>query len=63
MYYLRKNASDWYIHNRMTRKSRLLSQDEVTKVLQEFPSLVHASLRSQNTTLFRNRINSLADLP
>ncbi|MEM7510802.1 MAG: hypothetical protein AAF388_07705 [Bacteroidota bacterium] len=63
MYYIRKYADSWAIHNNQTRKSRMLSQNEVMKILDEFPNLRNGIGSHLATTFFRNKIRSISDLP
>ncbi len=63
MYYIRKSLTAWMVHNRATRKSRALSQEEVHLLRKEFPLLEISGQQAQSTTLFRNRIDSIHNLP
>ncbi|MDW3647345.1 MAG: hypothetical protein R8P61_09790 [Bacteroidia bacterium] len=62
MYYIRKFAESWAVHNNYTGKSRLLNESEVQQILVEFPNL-RDNTRSKSLTYFRNKINSIEDLP
>lgn len=62
MYYIRKFAESWAVHNNYTGKSRLLNESEVQELLVEFPNLRDTS-KSKSLTYFRNKIHSIADLP
>ncbi len=63
MYYIRKTSNDLVVHNRTTRKSRFLNPEEAALLLQEFPSLQLSGSMSQSTTLFKNQILSISNLP
>lgn len=63
MYYIRKSAEHWAVHNNQTRKRRHLSEEEVQCLLQEFPNLKLHAYPNSSVTYFRNRIRSIADLP
>ncbi|GAB4415086.1 MAG: hypothetical protein OHK0039_23490 [Bacteroidia bacterium] len=63
MYYIRKSAEKWAVHNNATGKSRRLSDDEVQMILSEFPNLRTGLQGSSSLTYFRNRIKSIPDLP
>ncbi|MEM6805485.1 MAG: hypothetical protein AAF696_29070 [Bacteroidota bacterium] len=62
MYYIRKFAESWAVHNNYTGKSRLLNESEVQQILVEFPNLKF-NAKSKSLTYFRNKINSIEDLP
>ena len=62
MYYIRKFAETWAVHNNYTGKSRPLSDNEVKQLMLEFPNLRNFP-GSKALTYFRNRITSIADLP
>ncbi len=59
MYYIRKSGGTWYIRNNTTGVGRQLTEDEVKELLLEFPNLRN----STTVTYFRNRVNSIANLP
>lgn len=59
MYYIRKTGPTWYIRNNTTGVSRQLSEQEVKDLLDEFPNLRN----STTVTYFRNRVNSISNLP
>ena len=59
MYYIRKYADCWAVHNDATGKSRPLTEEERQRVQQEFTELADKQLR----TIFTEQINSLKDLP
>ncbi|MEM7656897.1 MAG: hypothetical protein AAF399_12265 [Bacteroidota bacterium] len=63
MYYIRKQAENWAVHNNLSGRSRQLSELEIQKILDEFPNLKSSTERSQSLTYFRNRIKSIDDLP
>ena len=59
MYYIRKSEGSWSIRNNTTGVSRQLTEEEVKALLQEFPNLRN----STTVTYFRNRVNSITNLP
>ncbi|MCB0835009.1 MAG: hypothetical protein KDD99_00005 [Bacteroidetes bacterium] len=59
MYYIRKSGGSWYIRNNATGIGRQLSEQEVKALLEEFPNLRN----STTVTYFRNRVNSITNLP
>ncbi|MCI4668702.1 MAG: hypothetical protein MRZ79_11250 [Bacteroidia bacterium] len=63
MYYIRKSAQKWAVHNNFTGKSRSLNDEEVRSILNEFPNLKNGVEKSSSLTFFRNRIKSISDLP
>jgi len=63
MYYIRKSAEKWAVHNNFTGKSRSLDESEVQLILDEFPNLRTGLTKSHSMTYFRNRIKSISDLP
>ena len=62
MYYIRKSSQIWAVHNPKTKKSRTLDSVEIELLLQEFPNL-KLSYNTQSLCYFRNKINSISDLP
>jgi hypothetical protein len=63
MYYIRKNAGMWAIHNNFNGKRRALNENEVQLILDEFPNLKNYLATSRAVTFFRNKIRSIPDLP
>ncbi len=63
MYYIRKSAQNWAVHNNVTGKRRELTDAEVHNLFQEFPNLKFNSFLSRTVTYFRIRIRSIPDLP
>lgn len=63
MYYIRKIAENWAVHNNFTGKRRVLDENEVQQILAEFPNLKNSLKSSKAVTYFRNQIKSIADLP
>ena len=63
MYYIRKFAGNWAVHNNFTGKKKMLNENEVHNLLTEFPNLRNALQSSKAVTFFRNKINSISDLP
>lgn len=63
MYYIRKSAEKWAVHNNYSGKSRPLDENEVQLILNEFPNLRNGLTQSKSVTYFRNRIKSIPDLP
>lgn len=63
MYYIRKFAGSWAVHNNFTKKKRTLDETEVQQLLLEFPNLQDAFTTSKSVTLFRNTIKSISNLP
>lgn len=59
MYYIRKSMQGWLIRNNLTGQFKKLSEQEVEKILIEFPNLKN----SKTVTYFRNQIKSISDLP
>jgi hypothetical protein len=59
MYYIRKYADCWAIHNDDNGKSRPLSEKEVTTVQEEYPSLKDP----QTCTVYADEIRSLENKP
>ncbi|MDX1908618.1 MAG: hypothetical protein SF053_16395 [Bacteroidia bacterium] len=63
MYYIQKKAERWSVHNNHTHKKRSLTEEEVSLLLTEFPNLKMSLVGNSSLTYFRNRIQSLHDLP
>jgi hypothetical protein len=63
MYYIRRSAENWAVHNNFTGKSRRLNDVEVQSILDEFPNLRNGLKTNRSLTYFRNQIRSIADLP
>jgi len=63
MYYIRKSASKWAVHNNFTGKSRRLNDSEVQQIITEFPVLANSISAEGSLTYFRNRITSIPNLP
>ena len=59
MYYIKKYADCWAIHNDDNGKSRPLSEKEVTTVQEEYPSLKDP----QTCTVYADEIHSLENKP
>jgi hypothetical protein len=59
LYYIRKYADGWAIHNDENGKSRLLNEQEIEALKKEFPILRESKVR----TLFIERINSIKEKP
>ena len=59
MYYIRKTPAGWYICNNYTKVTKTLNPEEINLILGEFPHLKD----SKTVTYFRNRVNSIQDLP
>ncbi|GAB4413862.1 MAG: hypothetical protein OHK0039_21200 [Bacteroidia bacterium] len=59
MYYIRKTAAGWYIRNNNTGAIKVLTDSEVSVLLDEFPNLRN----SKTVTYFRNRVRSIQELP
>lgn len=63
MYYIRKNSEKWAVHNSRTGTSRQLGDMEIQCILNEFPNLKMGPANSKSLTFYRNRINSINNLP
>lgn len=59
MYYIKKYADCWAVHNDHNGNSRPLNEEECKKVKDEFPSLADSRVR----TVFTDQIRSLDKLP
>ena len=59
MFKIIKEGNQWLIRNNVSGKSRLLKEEEVEKLMKEFPNLV----QSRSVCFFRNRIETIAELP
>jgi hypothetical protein len=59
MYYIRKYSNGWAIHNDDNGSSRLLTQQEVEAVKQEFPQLEDEKVR----TVFVDEVKSVKEKP
>jgi len=59
MYYIRKYANGWAIHNDDNGESRLLDGQEVEAVKQEFPQLEDEKVR----TVFIDQVKSVREKP
>jgi len=59
MYYIRKYANGWAIHNDDNGKSRLLNDQEVEAVKKEFPKLEDEKV----ITFFADQIKSIREKP
>ena len=59
MYYIKKYADCWAIHNDQTGASRALNESEKEQLLQEFPLLADAQVR----TVFADTICSIKEKP
>jgi hypothetical protein len=57
MYYIKKYANGWAIHNDGNGLSRLLTQQEVEAVKQEFPGLRDESVR----VVFTDKVESIKE--
>ena len=57
MYYIKKYADCWAIHNDQTGASRALSEAEKELLLQAFPQLADAKVR----TIFTDTISTITD--
>jgi hypothetical protein len=65
MYFIRKYADCWAVHNDDTGRSRLLSQDEKALLLEEFKGDQDGDMRlldDRVLTLYVDRIISIKDL-
>lgn len=59
MYYIRKYCDGWAIHNDDNGESRLLNEEEVKAVRQEFPELDDEKVR----TVFADEVKSVKEKP
>jgi hypothetical protein len=59
MYYIRKYANGWAIHNDDNGESRLLNDQEMEAVKEEFPQLEDEKVR----TVFADQIKSIREKP
>lgn len=59
MYFIRKYADCWAIHNDNNGNSRKLSEEEKEKAKQEFPELDSSDVR----TVFADEVKCIEDLP
>jgi hypothetical protein len=59
MYYIRKYSNGWAIHNDDNGGSRLLNEEEVKAVRQEFPELNDQKVR----TVFADQVKSVGEKP
>ncbi len=59
MYYIRKYSNGWAIHNDDNGRSRLLIDQEVEAVRQEFPELNDEKVR----TVFVDEVKSVKEKP
>lgn len=59
MYYIRKYSNGWAIHNDDKGSSRLLNEQEVEAVKQEFPELEDEKVR----TVFADQVKSIQEKP
>jgi hypothetical protein len=59
MYYIRKYSNGWAIHNDDNGEARLLSDQEVEAVKQEFPELENEKVR----TVFADQVKSIQEKP
>jgi len=59
MYYIKKYADCWAIHNDQTGASRVLNESEKVQLLQEFPLLADAKVR----TIYADTISTIKDKP
>ena len=57
MYYIRKYSNGWAIHNDDNGEARLLNDDEVEAVKQEFPELEEEKVR----TVFADEVKSIKE--
>jgi hypothetical protein len=59
MYYIRKYSNGWAIHNDDNGASRLLTDQEIEAVKQEFPQLEDEKVR----TVFADEVKSIREKP
>jgi hypothetical protein len=59
MYYIKKYANCWAIHNDANGKSRKLSEQEVEQAKQEFPELAEAKV----ATVYSDIVKSIREKP
>ena len=59
MYYIRKYSNGWAIHNDDNGEARLLNEEEVKVVKQEFPELEDGKVR----TVFADEVKSIKEKP
>jgi hypothetical protein len=59
MYYIRKYSNGWAIHNDDNGRSRLLNEEEVKAVRQEFPELEEEKV----LTVFTDEVKSIKEKP
>jgi len=59
MYYIKKYADCWAIHNDQTGASRALSEAEKLVLLQVFPQLADAKVR----TIYADKISEINEKP
>jgi len=59
MYYIKKYADCWAVHNDHTGNSRPLNEEECKKVKDEFPALADNRTR----TVYADQIRSIDKLP
>jgi hypothetical protein len=59
MYYIRKYSNGWAIHNDDNGEARLLSDQEIETVKQEFPELEEEKV----LTVFVDEIKSIQEKP
>jgi hypothetical protein len=59
MYYIRKYADGWAIHNDDNGEARLLTAQEVESVKKEFPDLKDEKVR----TVFADQVKSIREKP
>jgi hypothetical protein len=59
MYYIRKYSNGWAIHNDDNGEARLLNEEEVKAVKQEFPELEDEKV----ATVFADEVKSIQEKP
>jgi hypothetical protein len=59
MYYIRKYSNGWAIHNDDNGEARLLNEEEVKAVRQEFPELEEEKV----LTVFTDEVKSVREKP
>jgi hypothetical protein len=59
MYYIRKYSNGWAIHNDDNGEARLLNEEELKAVKQEFPELKDEKVR----TVFADHVKSIREKP
>jgi hypothetical protein len=57
MYYIRKYSNGWAIHNDDNGESRLLNNEEIKAVTQEFPELEEEKV----LTVFTDKVKSIQE--